>query len=405
MAILLRMPEVAANVPSARLIAWTKKENESVAIGDCLAEIETDKATVEISAESAGILGKFLVEAGSDVAVGSPIAVLLSTDEREIDIDALIAASADPPSSDTELATEPAATVARASTPSRVSASPLARRLALARGIDLSRLTGNGPGGRIVKRDVENASSAVAPIPKAPISPAQPRPAPAEPFTEIPHSGMRRTIAKRLSESKQTIPHFYLAIDCNVAALMKLRTEVNDGAQRKISINDFIVRAAAVALREVPTANVGWTESAMHHYEHADIAVAVSTESGLITPVVRAADRKSVSSISAEIADLATRARASQLRPDEYQGGSFTVSNLGMYGVPEFIAIISPPQAAILAVGATQRLPVANEDAVGIASIMRCTLSVDHRAIDGAVAANWAAAFKRIVERPLLMLI
>ena len=224
-------------------------------------------------------------------------------------------------------------------------------------------------------------------------------------FVELPHSNMRRTIARRLTESKSSVPHFYLSVDCRMERLLALRTEINTGASRKISVNDFIVRAVAVALREVPQANVGWTDTAMRQYAQADIAVAVSTDTGLITPIVRAADRKTLSQISAEIADLATRARAGQLRPDEYQGGSMSASNLGMYGVGEFAAIINPPQAAILAVGASQQKPVVDNGELKVGTVMRCTLSVDHRAIDGALAAQWLTAFQRAIEAPLSMLV
>ena len=224
-------------------------------------------------------------------------------------------------------------------------------------------------------------------------------------FTEVPHSSMRRTIARRLAESKSTIPHFYLTVECRMERLLALRTEINASASRKISVNDFIVRAVAVALREVPQANVGWTDTAMRQYAQADVAVAVSTDTGLITPIVRAADRKTLSQISAEIADLAARARAGQLRPEEYQGGSFSVSNLGMHGVGAFSAIINPPQAAILAVGASQQKPVVENGELKVGTVMACTLSVDHRAIDGALAAQWLAAFQRAIEAPLSMLI
>ncbi|AOY94661.1 pyruvate dehydrogenase complex dihydrolipoamide acetyltransferase [Cupriavidus sp. USMAA2-4] len=411
MAILLRMPEVAANATHATLQAWTREEGETVAVGDCVAEIETDKAVVELNADAAGVLGRRLVAAGQEVEVGAPIGVLLVDGESAIDIDALIAAAGGGGAT-------PTAAAAAAAPSSRVFASPLARRLAARLGVDLAALRGSGPNGRVVKRDVEQAAqggrppvapaaapaaSAGAAVPAASTSAAA-LPADAA-FTEVPHSNMRRTIARRLSESKATIPHFYLVADCRMEALLALRAQVNAGAARKISVNDFIVRAVAVALREVPEANVGWTDSAMRHYREADVAVAVSTGTGLITPIVRGADRKPLSVISAEIADLAARARAGQLRPEEYQGGSFSVSNLGMFGVSEFSAIINPPQAAILAVGATQAVPVVEDGELRPGQVMRCTLSADHRAIDGALAAQWLAAFKRLVENPLSMLI
>lgn len=412
MATLICMPEVAANATQVTLQTWIKKEGEVVAVGDCLAEIETDKAIVEFNADRAGVMGPTLIQAGQEVEVGSPIGVLLDVGETSVNVSALLAKTGDnasvtqlPNPSTSEPAAPPTLLSGSKVTPShRVFVSPLARRLAKQRGIDLNTLIGSGPNGRIVKRDIEAGSAVVV------SSPVMTQPSTVSPptlgdYTEVPHSGMRRTIARRLTESKSTIPHFYLSVDCRMDRLMSLRSEINTAMPRKISVNDFIVRAVAVALREVPQANVGWTENAMRQYTQADIAIAVSTDFGLITPIVRAADRKSLSMISQEIADLAERARASQLRPDEYQGGSFSVSNLGMFGVSEFSAIINPPQAAILAVGMTQQVPVVEDGAVKIASVMRCTLSVDHRAIDGALAAQWLAAFKRLLENPLSMLI
>ena len=416
MATLLRMPEVAANATHATLAAWSKKEGEPIAAGDCLAEVETDKAIVEISADSAGVMGQWLVPAGQEVEVGAPIAVLLAAGEAAADVQALLQAAgavATAPAAAAASAVPgtpaPAATTAQASG-ERLRASPLARRLAAQRGVDLSRLQGSGPGGRIVKIDVERAQAAApapalasAPVAAAPV--AAPAGSGASAFTEVPHSSMRRTIARRLAESKSTIPHFYLTVECRMERLLALRKEINASASRKISVNDFIVRAVAVALREVPQANVGWTDTAMRQYAQADVAVAVSTDTGLITPIVRAADRKTLSQISAEIADLAARARAGQLRPEEYQGGSFSVSNLGMHGVGAFSAIINPPQAAILAVGASQQKPVVENGELKVGTVMACTLSVDHRAIDGALAAQWLAAFQRAIEAPLSMLI
>jgi pyruvate dehydrogenase E2 component (dihydrolipoamide acetyltransferase) len=421
MAILLRMPEVAANATHATLQAWTRQEGDKIAVGDCIAEIETDKAIVELNADTAGTLGRMLVRAGQEVEVGAPIGVLLVNGETHADIDALLAASGGIAVPESQpLAQEPAVPVAPlasepATAPARIFASPLARRLAAQRGLDLATLAGSGPNGRIVRRDVEAAraealTATPAATPIATPAPAAARPAPVrnagtDDFIEIPHSNMRRTIARRLAESKSTIPHFYLSVDCRMDRLLALRAEINAGAARKISVNDFVVRAVAVALREVPEANVAWTDTAMRQFRSADIAVAVSTDTGLITPIVRAADSKPLSVISAEIAELAARARAGQLRPDEYQGGSFSVSNLGMHGVAEFSAIINPPQAAILAVGVTQPMPVVRDGQVEVAQVMRCTLSVDHRAIDGALAAKWLAAFRRLLENPLAMLV
>lgn len=412
MATLLRMPEVAANSTHATLSAWTRQEGDTVAAGDCLAEIETDKAVVEFNAEAAGVLGRLLVQAGQEVEVGAPIAVLLAQGETVANVDALLQAAgaaaptAAPAQQQSAAPVSAAVTAAASDAGERLRASPLARRLAAQRGIALAGLAGSGPNGRIVKIDIERASSqatagAAAPAAAAPVS----APAGGAGYTEVPHSNMRRTIARRLSESKSTVPHFYLSVDCRMERLLALRAEINAAASRKISVNDFIVRAVAVALREVPQANVGWTDSAMRQYRQADIAVAVSTDTGLITPIVRAADSKTLSQISQEIADLAARARAGQLRPEEYQGGSMSVSNLGMYGVGEFAAIINPPQAAILAVGASRQQPVVDNGELKVGTVMRCTLSVDHRAIDGALAAQWLAAFQRAVEAPLSMLV
>ena len=417
MATLLRMPEVAANSTHATLAAWTKKDGDSVSVGDCLAEIETDKATVEFNAESSGTMGRLLVETGKEIAVGAPIGVLLAVGETGVDVDALLSAAAVHPAASALSDSTPAGTAATpalalasiSAVPNattiqpagRIFASPLARRLATQRGVTIAMLKGSGPNGRIVKLDIDSAATAaLIPVPPTPVVATT-----TVGYTEIPHSNMRRTIARRLSESKSTIPHFYLTVDCRTDRLLALRAEVNSGSSRKISVNDFIVRAVAVALCEVPGANVGWTDTAMRQYRQADIAVAVSTDTGLITPVIRSADTKSLSTISAEIADLSARARAGQLRPDEYQGGGFSVSNLGMFGVSEFSAIINPPQAAILAVGAVREQPVIENGELKIGSVMRCTLSVDHRAIDGAMAAQWLAAFKRVVEAPLAILL
>lgn len=422
MAKLLHMPEVSANATHAAIQNWTKKEGETIAAGDCIAEIETEKALVELVAEEDSILGKILVETGREVEVGSPIGVLFAKGESNVDIDALLAqagaktsalasAQAQPPAGDSSSNAEKASPVSIPATVSlfastdtskgdRVFASPLARRMAAEKGIDLASVQGSGPNGRIVKKDIEAARTSQAPqaLPAA-------APSVGSAFEEIPHSGMRKTIAKRLSESKATVPHFYLTVECRMERLLALRLQINETAPKKISINDFIVKAVAVALKQVPAMNVSWTDSAMRRYQEADICVAVSTDSGLITPVVRSADSKSLSQISLDVAELAGRARETRLRPEEYQGGSFTISNLGMFGVEQFSAIINPPQAGILAVGATQQKPVIEDGELKVGSVMRCVLSADHRAVDGAMAAQWLVAFKRLIENPLSMLI
>ncbi|EJN26863.1 pyruvate dehydrogenase complex dihydrolipoamide acetyltransferase, long form [Pseudomonas sp. GM78] len=409
MAVLIHMPEIAANATSATLYEWLKQEGDSIAVGDAFVSIETEKALVDYQADVAGVLGRILSPAGQDVAVGAPIAVLLAHGETAADINALLASgAAQTPQTPQTAPAAPVAPPAQASpatsTDSRIFASPSARRVARELGVDLLGLCGSGPRGRIVKCDVEAAARA----PAAPIAQPQPQPAATAHqagYEEIPHSNMRRTIARRLTESKTTIPHFYLTAQCRMDRLNDLRAQVNATASRKISVNDFIVKAVAAALRATPQMNVSWTETALRRYTQADISVAVATDAGLITPVVRGADSKSLSSISHEIADLATRARNGKLSPDEYQGGSFTISNLGMFGVQSFVAIINPPQAAILAVGATLAQPIVEEGVLGVAQVLTVTLSVDHRAVDGAIAAQWLATFKNLIENPLTTLI
>ncbi|PLC50205.1 pyruvate dehydrogenase complex dihydrolipoamide acetyltransferase [Pollutimonas subterranea] len=427
MATLIRMPEVAANTDSAVIVSWTKQQGDTVAQGDCLAEIETEKAVIEFNAEQSGVLGRILVQAGEDTAVGTPIAVLLAQGEKEADISALLSENTDAhepletgvttphvtveqPRADTGTDTDTLAPVASVATRGRIFASPLAKRLARTAGIDLAALKGSGPQGRIIKRDVQAASIATRSADTSTAKVAQGTAAVAsdasdQSYTDVPHTSMRRTIARRLSESKQTVPHFYLRADCRMDALLALRAQINQAAPRKISVNDIIVKAVGVALRQMPEMNVSWTEAALRHYEAVDVAVAVSTPAGLMTPVVKAVDAKPLSIISCNIADLAQRARDGKLAPKEYQGGSFTVSNLGMYGVQEFSAIINPPQAAILAVGSVEMRPVVDDGALGMASLMTVTLSVDHRAIDGALAAKWLGVFKKIIENPLSALI
>ncbi|MBV2180048.1 pyruvate dehydrogenase complex dihydrolipoamide acetyltransferase [Castellaniella sp. MT123] len=450
MAVLLQMPEVAANMESATIVAWSKAEGDPVAVGDCLAEIETDKAVIEFNAESDGVLGKILVPAGQAAAVAAPIALLLAPGETAADAAALVgqardAAAAQPPAQAVGAGTPPAAGAAAsvsgasaaglaasaasslgaapapapgalvaplavADAPQgRVFASPLARRLAAEAGLALQGLPGSGPHGRIVRCDVQAALRQ----PQVPVAPAAVASAAAPAMgtgqtgvTRIPHTAMRRTIARRLLESKTTVPHFYLRADCRMDELLALRQRINASVAQRISVNDLIVKAAAVALAELPQMNVSWTDDALLQYEAVDVSVAVATESGLITPIVRQADQKALSAISTDIADLAARAREGRLQPHEYQGGSFTVSNLGMHGVTEFAAIINPPQAAILAVGATEkRAIVDSEEQIFVASMMTVTLSVDHRAIDGALAACWLKVFKRLIEAPMSILI
>lgn len=426
------MPEIAANMASARIVAWYRAEGDTIVAGEPLADIETDKAVIEYTAEVSGILEKILVPAGAEASVGAPIALLVSKCSQHQQasaaqpmIEQVVAPAVATPDVPTTTASEHIRDTP--AVPARVMASPLARRLATQAGLDLSGVQGSGPHGRIVRRDIDRllsvktqqAGHGADPLPAhrpaaasaVPAVSAVPEVA-AEHVTltdvkRTPHTAMRRTIARRLLESKTTIPHFYLRMDCRADALVALRQEINHTASCKVSLNDLIVRAVAVTLRGHPEMNVSWSEEALLSYDTVDIAVAVSTPGGLITPVIRQADTLTVSHLSGRITELADKARSGRLAPDEYQGGSFTVSNLGMYGIPDFSAIINPPQSAILAVGAVQMRPVVDTDGVSLvaAHMMSVTLSVDHRAIDGAVAAGWLAEFKRCIEQPLLLLV
>ncbi|WP_454677960.1 pyruvate dehydrogenase complex dihydrolipoamide acetyltransferase [Achromobacter marplatensis] len=441
MAHLIKLPSVAADTSGGNLHQWLKKEGDKVAVGDALAEIETEKAIVEINAEHAGVLGRIVVQAGAaSVPINTVIGVLLADGDDASAIDRALAehggaataapaapaAAADPAAATASkvAATPPAAASAAAGTPAagtpaaasaaagspaasssaavpggRLFASPLARRLAAQWHVDLLDVTGTGPHGRIVRRDVEAARDR-APVAAAPSAAGRPA------ARRVPHTGMRRAIARRLTESKQNVPHFYLSVDCRMDALLALRAQANHGGAVKLSVNDFIVRAAALALREVPEVNVSWHEDAIEYHAGADISVAVATDGGLVTPIVRDADVKSLSAIAGEIVELAGRAKINRLKPEEFTGGSLTVSNLGMYGISQFAAIINPPQAAILAVGAAERRPVVNEAGELVAAtVMTVTLSADHRAVDGAVGARWLAALRTLIENPVRILL
>lgn len=408
MAYLITLPAVAADASSGSLHQWLKKEGETIALGDAVAEIETEKAIVEINAESSGVLARILVPAGTaDVAINTVIGVLLATGESADAVDAALAEHAG--TKHKPLATPFSNTSAPKDTPAlstdapaqRLFTSPVARRLAAMWDVDLNQVKGTGPRGRILRSDVEAARPALpasAPESKPPVN--------REASRREPHTGMRRAIARRLTESKQHVPHFYLTVDCRVDALIALRAQANDGGSVKLSINDFIVRAAARALREVPEVNVSWQDDAIEFHAGADISVAVATEGGLVTPIVRNADIKPLGTLSSEIVELAARARINRLKPEEFTGGSLTVSNLGMYGIDQFAAIINPPQAAILAVAAAQRRPVVEADGeIRAATLMTVTLSADHRAIDGAVGARWLAAFRTLIENPIRLLL
>ena len=426
MAIDIRMPEIAADVEEADVLAWLVAPGDSVRAGDVLLEIETEKSTVEIESPHDGVLVEILV--GDDtagVAVGTVLARLELSD----------AAAAAPPAEQPQptapsvetTPVEPASPESASPPPQQApperlapdedgpSATALARRIADQQGVELAGVTGTGARGRITRADVEERIGGEAPAPAetpAP-PPAPPRtPTPSHPTaplsegsTRVPLSRMRRTIAERLGESKRTIPHFYLSADCRIDALLDARRQLNDTleGEYKVSVNDFIVRATAVALRLVPAANVSFDGDALVHHGTVDVAVAVATEGGLITPIVRNADRKGLADISAEVRDLAARARAGRLSPKEYSGGSFSVSNLGMYGIDSVYAIVNPPHAGILGVGQGEPRPVVEAGEVVPATVMTCTLSADHRAIDGAVGAEWLATFKRLIESPLEM--
>lgn len=409
------MPELSSDMTEADLVSWLVKPGDHVDAGELIAELETEKSTVEYESPVSGTLLEIVVPEGTNgVQVGTVIA--------RFETDAVTAASPEPepPASPAAVATEPEppapalspspspspphepAPVSAAPMSSNAPATALARRVAEQSGVDLDAVSGSGRGGRIVKADVQAAAVSAARKPAASSSSA---PIDSEvPSTTVPLSRMRRTIATRLAESKQTIPHFYLSAECEIDRLLELRGRFKT-EDRRISVNDFVIRAAALALIEVPEANVSWGEDALIFYERADVSVAVATEGGLITPVVREADSKELVTISEEVRDLAARAREGKLHPREYQGGTFTVSNLGMYGIDSVYPIVNPPQSCILGVGAGRAMPVVREGELAVGTVMLCTLAADHRAVDGAVGARLLAAVKRRLENPLEMLL
>jgi pyruvate dehydrogenase E2 component (dihydrolipoamide acetyltransferase) len=452
------MPALSPTMEKGTLARWLVSEGDRVSPGDILAEIETDKATMEVEAVDEGTVAKIVVPGGTqDVRINAVIAVLAGEgeldvvkpearndrvlgvataevrDEKESSSPRLEGDSADrsgvPRSA--ELAQAAAVHTQRGGS-SRLFASPLARRLAKNAGLNLSGINGSGPHGRIVGADLEAALAGdpnlalAAPLAKkAPAATPAPKPISDEQVLKVfeqgsyelvPHDNMRKTIARRLVEAKSTIPHFYLTLDCELDALLALRSQLNAAAPvrkadqsetpaYKLSVNDMVIKAMALALRDVPAANVSWTDKAMVHHKHVDVAVAVSIPGGLITPIVRKADEKTLSAISNEMKDLATRARSGKLKPEEYQGGTTAVSNLGMFGIRDFSAIINPPHATILAVGAGEERALARKGEIKIANVMSVTLSTDHRAVDGAVGAEFLAAFKRYIENPMGMLV
>ncbi len=426
MATNILMPALSPTMTEGTLARWLKKEGEVVKAGDVIAEIETDKATMEVEAVDEGVLGKILVPDGSeDVKVNAPIAVLVAEGESvpagpappaEKAAAAAPAPSPAPPPAATAAA--PAQANGHAPAGERLFISPLARRMARQAGLDPATLVGSGPSGRIVKADIEAALRQAPPAAPQAAAPATPPPAPAPragaitaPHDLVPHSSMRKVIARRLVEAKQQIPHFYITLDVALDALLDLRAALNAKSAKegpgafKLSVNDLLIKAAAIALRRVPKVNASFTEDGIAFYRDVDISVAVAIPDGLITPIIRHADEKGLAAISNEMKTLAARARAGKLKPEEFQGGGFSISNLGMYGVREFAAIINPPQSAILAIGAGEKRPVVKAGALAIATLMTCTLSVDHRVVDGALGAEWLAAFKAIVEDPLSLML
>ncbi|MBL3586060.1 2-oxo acid dehydrogenase subunit E2 [Rhodovulum sulfidophilum] len=407
MATELTLPALSAGMEDAVIAAWLVGPGDRVEKGQPLAEVETDKATMELEAEAPGRVGRLAVAAGARADVGQVIAVLLAEGETLPEPDPEASASAPAPAP----ASAPAAmapAMGPAAEPDRPRASPLARRLAAQAGLALDGLAGSGPKGRIVRVDIERLiASAPTQTTPEPAPEAAAIPPGLGPYEARPVSQMRRTIARRLSEAKQTIPHFYLEAEADLEALMALRAQVNEGREgpARISVNDFIVRAAARALARLPEANVIWRGDEIWQLSDIDIAVAVATDGGLMTPILRGADRMSLGTLSAEMKDLAARARAGTLRPEDYQGGGFSVSNLGMYGVRSFSAIVNPPQSCILAAGAAERRPVGRGDQIVLAPLMSLTLSVDHRSVDGALGAQLLAEIRQGLEDPMSLLL
>jgi pyruvate dehydrogenase E2 component (dihydrolipoamide acetyltransferase) len=447
MPIKVLMPALSPTMTEGKLASWKKKEGDTVKSGDVLAEIETDKATMEVEAVDEGTLGKILVAAGTEgVKVNQPIALILEEGEDKSALAAAAnggggAATAKPEAPKAPEPAKPAATPAPAPAPraaapaagagmqaavaaapspaGRVFASPLAKRMAEQAGVELSRITGSGPQGRVIKVDVEAALKGGGAALRAPAAAPALRPAAAPATTVaggnryklVPHSTMRKVIARRLTESKQQVPHFYLTIDCEIDTLLKARADINAKAPEKgegaykLSVNDFVIKAAAVALRRVPGANASWSDEGTLLYENVDISVAVAIPGGLITPIIRNADQKGLRQISAEMKDLASRAKDNKLKPEEFQGGTFSISNLGMFGTKQFEAVINPPQGCILAIGAGEQRAVVKNGQLAVATVMSCTISCDHRVVDGAVGAELMQNFKSIIENPVMMLL
>lgn len=389
---LLRVPEIAANTTEATLLAWPVAENATYSRSDVIAVVETSKAVVDVAAETDGVVLKRLVDEGTDVGVGDPIAVLGEPGESVTDLAAVLR----------QLGVDgPVVVPAVANGAERLFASPLARRMARDSGLPLAELTGTGPAGRILRRDVEQAMA------KTPTPAGPPPTAPAQPvgYVDIPHGKVRRAVAERLSESQRTVPHFYLRGSARVDALLALRRDLNEaGPPVRISLNDLIVKAVARAHVIVPAMNAIWTSDAVRQFDTVDLAVAIASERGLVTPVLHSVENASVSSVALHIRDLVERAEAGRIQHRELEGGSATVTNLGMYGTEDFAAIINPPHASIVAVGAVRQEPIVEDGEVTVGAVLRCTVSVDHRAIDGALAAEWMRAFVATLENPIQIL-
>jgi pyruvate dehydrogenase E2 component (dihydrolipoamide acetyltransferase) len=437
MASVVRMPSVLAGAKEAAIAHWLVAPGDKVAVGDPLAEIETEKAIVEYGAEEAGVVGRIVLAAGESSEIGAPIAVLVRDGETDADIDAALGGEASASSAGLLAPAMPAAPsppalpevlpapvtgsghaaqppdlghASQAASQTRIFASPIVRRIAREKGIDLATLAGTGPHGRIVRRDLERLDDQRQRVPGEAHGAARavPQPTAAQApaaGTLIPHTPIRRATARRLTESKATTPHFYMTTECVVDEMLGLRKRINEGAPVKISVNDFVIMAVAAAFGDVPEANVTWSDEGLVAHASVDVSIAVATDGGLVTPVVRGVETKRLSVIAAEVQSLAQRARDRRLMQHELEGGVFSISNLGMYGTLEFSAIINPPQSGILAVGAVKPQAVVVDGVVTIAEVMRCTLSVDHRAIDGALAARWLAAFTARIQDPLAMII
>jgi pyruvate dehydrogenase E2 component (dihydrolipoamide acetyltransferase) len=415
MPIEILMPALSPTMTEGNLVRWLKKEGDPVKAGETIAEIETDKATMEVEAVDEGSIGKILVPEGTEgVPVNKVIALLLEEGEDKSALESVKTAEpvktaeAPQPIQDTKPDLKVVSSQDKPASGERVFATPLARRLSENAGLEIRSIPGSGPRGRIVKADVEQAlaQSSAAPLSRS----TAPSPAllgfePA--YDVLPVSNMRKVIAKRLMEAKQTVPHFYLSVECDVGELVKAREQINERAKGayKLSVNDFVIKACALALKQVPEANASWINDQIYQYKSADVAVAVAIAGGLITPVIREAENKGLVEISMEMKELAARAREGKLKPEEFQGGTFSLSNLGMYGISQFSAIINPPQGCILAVGAAEERPVVREGVLTAATLMTCTLSVDHRVVDGAVGATYLKVFKELIENPVMMLL